>query len=69
MRKIHQHNILIISEINMTYLDTLEINIRQSASAKLAFLEDGVQLDIFNNAVTAIAGLDRGSTISVNIVH
>ena len=38
----------------MTYLDTLEVNIRQSASAKLAFLEDELQLDIFNNAVTAI---------------
>ena len=38
----------------MTYLDTLETNIRQSVSAKLEFLEDSVQLDIFNNAVTAI---------------
>jgi len=38
----------------MIYAKTLEINIRQSVSAQLAFLEDELQLDIFNNAVTAI---------------
>ncbi len=38
----------------MTYLETLETNIRQSVSAKLLFLKDSFQLDVFNSAVTAI---------------
>jgi D-sedoheptulose 7-phosphate isomerase len=38
----------------MVYLDILEANIRQSVSAKLTFLENKAQLDVFNNAVTAI---------------
>jgi len=38
----------------VTYLETLEANIRQSVSAKLLFLKDSFQLDVFNSAVTAI---------------
>jgi len=38
----------------MTYIETLETKIRQSVSAKLLFLENDFQLDIFNNAVSAI---------------